>query len=144
MPDTNFSVKAESKTPTKTIVRTRNFKMIIDEPEDSGGTNEGANPVEYLLAAFSGCLNVTAHMIAKEMDIQLENLEINLEGDLNLANFEGKTLQGRPGYKEIRVELDADTDADQKTLNRWLANIKLRCPVYDNINNQTSVKFSVT
>jgi len=59
-----FSVKAESENPTKTIVEARGFKIIIDEPESLGGTNDGANPVEYVLGALAGCLNVVGHVVA--------------------------------------------------------------------------------
>lgn len=41
----NFSVKARSESATKTVVSARNFEIVIDEPEDLGGSNGGANPV---------------------------------------------------------------------------------------------------
>lgn len=33
-------------------VKVRNFSFKIDEPEALGGTDNGANPVEYVLAAL--------------------------------------------------------------------------------------------
>ena len=30
--------------------------MIVDEPVNQGGTNHGANPVEYMLAALQAAL----------------------------------------------------------------------------------------
>ncbi|MFW6035644.1 MAG: OsmC family protein [Halothermotrichaceae bacterium] len=138
-----FSVKAESKSPTKTVVKARNFEIVIDEPENLGGTDEGANPVEYVLGALSGCLNVVAHMVAKEMDFTFDNLKINLEGELNPARLYGKSTEERAGYKEIRVNISADTDADQETLDKWLAAVEDRCPVSDNLNNATPVKINL-
>lgn len=49
-----FKVSAKSENPTKTVVRARNFEMIIDEPKNMGGTDGGPNPVEYVLAALGG------------------------------------------------------------------------------------------
>ena len=49
-----FRAKAESLSPTKTVVKARGFDIIIDEPTEMGGTNEGANPVEYILASYAG------------------------------------------------------------------------------------------
>ena len=63
-----FSEQANSENDTKTVVRARDFKMIVDEPANLGGSDDDANPVEYILAAFCGCLNVVGHIIAKEMD----------------------------------------------------------------------------
>lgn len=139
MADMTFRAKAHSENPTKTVVRTRTFEMIIDEPTDLGGTNEGANPVEYVLAALAGCLNVMCHMVAREMNINLRGVEIQLAGKLNPDKLFGKETSDRAGYKEITVEISPDTDADRATLEKWLKVVESRCPVSDNLNNPTPV-----
>jgi len=139
MADISFSVKAHSENPTKTVVKARSFQMIIDEPADLGGTNDGANPVEYLLAALSGCLNVMCHVVARELNINLRGLEIELAGRLNPDKLFGKETSDRAGYKEIDVVINPDTDADRATLEKWLETVESRCPVSDNLNNPTPV-----
>jgi uncharacterized OsmC-like protein len=143
MPVVKFSAKAKNENRTKTVVETRGFKMTIDEPENLGGTNEGANPVEFMLAALAGCLNVVGHIVAKEMGFQLNGLEIELEGDLDPAKFMGKDTEERAGYKEIRVIIKPDTDTDAETLEKWARAIEIRCPVSDNISNTTPLKIVV-
>ncbi len=143
MATAKFKVNAKSENPTKTVVDVRGFKIIVDEPENLGGTNHGANPVEYVLAALSGCLNVVSHIVAKEMGFKLNGLEIDLEGDLDPAKFAGKKTTERAGYKQIRVVLRPDTDADSDTLDKWLEVVEQRCPVSDNLANQTPVLISV-
>jgi len=135
-----FSIKAHSENPTKTVVEARNFKIVVDEPKNLGGTDDGPNPVEYVLAAFAGCLNVVGHLVAKEMGFSLKGMEINMEGDLDPAKFMGKETEERAGYKEIRVSLKPDSDADEETLQKWLTSVKARCPVSDNLANATPVK----
>jgi len=56
-----FSVIAQSENATKTSVEAREFEMTVGEPEDAGGTNEGANPLEYMIGGQAGCLNATGH-----------------------------------------------------------------------------------
>ena len=143
MSDLTFSAKAQSENHTKTVVKARGFEMTIDEPEDLGGTNDGANPVEYILAALSGCLNVVGHLVAKEMGFEINDFELEIEGDLDPGKFSGKSETGRAGYKEIRVNIDVDTDADRSTLEKWLETIEERCPVSDNLANETPVKISL-
>lgn len=138
-----FSVNAKSESSTKTIVETRGFKMTIDEPESLGGTDDGANPVEYVLAALAGCLNVIGHMAAKEMGFKLDGVNFELDGDLDPSRFLGKSNAERAGYKEIRVNIKPNTDVDKETLDKWLTIIKDRCPVSDNIANSTPVKISL-
>lgn len=135
-----FSIKAHSENPTKTVVEARNFKIVVDEPKNLGGTDDGPNPVEYVLAAFAGCLNVVGHLVAQEMGFSLKGMEINMEGDLDPAKFMGKETEERAGYKEIRVSLKPDSDADEETLQKWMTSVKARCPVSDNLANATPVK----
>ncbi len=143
MPNATFKVTAQSENPTKTKVKARNFELIIDEPANLGGTNEGANPVEFVTAALAGCLNVAGNMIAKEMGFEIRDLSFEIEGDLDPAAFMGKTDKVRPGYKEIRVNVKMDTDADAETLKKWLQKVESRCPVSDNLANETPVKFNL-
>lgn len=138
-----FRAKAHSENPTKTIVKARSFEMVIDEPADLGGTNEGANPVEFLLAALAGCLNVMCHVVAKEMKIELRGVEITLSGPLNPDKLFGKATSERAGYKEINVKIAPDTDADKATLEKWIGAVESRCPVSDNLANPTPIHLSL-
>jgi len=139
-----FNATAKSENITKTVVKTNGFTIIIDEPERLGGTNDGANPVEYLLAAFAGCLNVVGNLVAREMGFTLNGLEINLEGDLDPSKFMGQPSDNRAGYKAIRVNLNPDTDADEATLKRWLEVIEDRCPVSDTLSHGTVVQLGIS
>jgi uncharacterized OsmC-like protein len=71
------------------------------------------------------------------MGFHLSGLEIALEGDLDPAKFAGKQTEERAGYKEIRVIMKPDTDADAETLEKWVNTVEQRCPVSDNISHTT-------
>lgn len=143
MADLKFRVKAHSENPTKTIVKARGFEIIVDEPADLGGTNHGANPVEYLLAAYAGCLNVMAHICAKELGFELRSIKIDLSGTLNPARLFGQSFDERAGYKEITVKMRPDCNADAETLSKWKDAILNRCPVGDNLKNATDIVVNV-
>jgi len=143
MSDLKFRVKAHSENPTKTIVKARGFEIVIDEPADLGGTNEGANPVEYILAAFCGCINVMAHVIAKEMNIELRSVKIKMAGELNPNRLFGTSYDDRAGYKGIQVAIEPDCDATEEELAKWLEAIEDRCPVSDNLRNITPVELKL-
>jgi uncharacterized OsmC-like protein len=136
-------VKAHSENQAKTIVKARQFEIVVDEPAELGGTDTGANPVEYVLAAFAGCINVMAHVIAKEMNFELRGVKIDISGDLNPARLFGLSYEDRAGYKQIEVRIKPDCDADAETLKKWKEAIENRCPVSDNLQNPTPVKIEV-
>ena len=139
MNDLKFKINAQSESAAKTIVKARNFEIVVDEPEALGGTDVAPNPVEYVLAAFAGCLNVMGHLVAKEMGFELKNLKIEMEGNLNPAKLFGKSDEERAGYKNIVVKLIPETEADESILEKWLHEVELRCPVSDNLQNITPV-----
>ena len=139
MADLKFRVHAHSENATKTIVKARGFEMIIDEPSELGGGNEGANPVEYALAAFSGCINVMGHVIANEMNMDLKSMNIDITGLLNPDKLFGKSMEERAGYKQINVKIKADSSASIEELEEWKQAISERCPVSDNLKNTTPV-----
>lgn len=143
MADLNFSLTGQNENPTKFVAKTRQFTITIDEPEALGGTNHAANPVEFLLAAYAGCLNVMGHIVAGELNFKLKSLRIELDGDLNPAKVFGQPTTDRPGYKEIRAKLIPEADADAETLENWLRIIESRCPVNDNLLNPTPVSVSL-
>ena len=88
----------------------------LDEPPVLLGKNEGANPVEYLLAALSGCLttSLVAHASAKGIEIQ--GIESRYEGDIDLRGFLGLSEAVPVGFRNIRVyfKIDAKVSAEQK------------------------------
>ena len=138
-----FSVSATGDTETKTTVSVRDFEFVVDEPADLGGTNEGPNPVEYLLGAWAGCLNVVAQKVCEEHDVDLAGLEIDVEGDLDPRKFMGMADEPRAGFQEIRVELAVDTDADDETLETIREEVEARCPVGDNIMDPTPADVTI-
>lgn len=140
MSDLNFKIIAQRESKAKTVVKARDFEITIDEPKGLGGTDTAANPVEYVLAALAGCLNVMGHLIAKEMDFELRDLKIEMEGNLNPTKLFGKGDEERAGYKTIVVKMMPECDASKETLEKWLHSIEERCPVCDNLRHTTNVE----
>lgn len=135
-----FSVQSVSQSPARTEVSTRGFRLIVDEPEALGGTNQAPNPVEYILAGYAGCLNVVTHLIAKELQIELPDLRIEIEGELNPDRLLGSSFSQRAGYQSLQVKLSTSRALDEKIKEKLINEIENRCPVYDNLANPTPVK----
>ncbi len=139
MGNLTFSVKARSESPARTRVTARTFTLVVDEPPALGGTDQGPNPVETVLAALTGCLNVVAHLVAKEQGLPLSDLEIEASGSLNPERFLNQPTSDRAGFKEIRVTLRFRTQANTDAVERWLREVESRCPVSDNLSHPTPV-----
>lgn len=87
-----------------------------DEPAALGGTDTAPNPVEQLLAALGNCLAVGYAANATARGIEIENLEIRIDGDLNLESFLGLT-PGHAGFNDIRARVKLDSPAPREELD---------------------------
>lgn len=108
-------------------------EVVIDEPEQLGGTDKGPNPVEYILAALGGCINVLVVSFAKNFDVELRGLQVHVEGDLDPDGFLGKNPNVRPGYEEIRYLVDIDSPSPTENVDALLAHVDKVCPVKDTL-----------
>jgi uncharacterized OsmC-like protein len=88
----------------------------LDEPPVLCGKNLGANPVEYLLAALSGCLTTSLVAHAAVKGIAIKSVESRYEGDLDLQGFLGLSEKVPVGYQNIRVyfKIEADISGSEK------------------------------
>jgi len=65
------------------IASARKFSDLhIDEPESFHGTDLGPSSVEYLLIGIGGCLGSTFIYCLQKQNIDVENLEIVINGQL--------------------------------------------------------------
>lgn len=107
--------------------------VIIDEPLSLGGTDKGPNPVEYVLAALGGCINVLVTTFAESFDVEIKDVQVHIEGDLDPDGFLGKNPNVRPGYEEIRYRVELDSPSPQEKINALLEHVDKICPVKDTL-----------
>lgn len=139
----NFSIQGSSVTSTLYKGTSRQFTFLVDEPNELGGEDLAANPVEYLLAAYAGCINVVINLIAKELDVQLNSIKINIDGDLDAARLLGHSTKERPGFQSLNVHIDFETNAPQERIDLLFNSLKQRCPVSDNLSNTTPIQYHI-
>ncbi len=141
----NVRIHGESENATKMQFQSGKFKIVIDEPKNMGGTNDGPSPVQVLLMALAGCLNVTGHEVARQRGLKLNKLRINIEGNMNACNFMGCSFDERAGFQKIKVWLKPDFKAATETeIESWAQETEARCPVTDNIKEATEINVSYT
>jgi uncharacterized OsmC-like protein len=78
------------------------FRLEGDEPPVLLGSNRGPNAVELVLQALGFCYAVGYVANAAARGIELDRMEYEVEGDIDVGRFLG--LDGpRPGFTQIRV-----------------------------------------
>ena len=111
----------------------------LDEPPVLCGENLGANPVEYLLVALSGCLttSLVAHAAAK--GIALKKVSSRYEGDLDLRGFLGLSEEVPVGFQTIRVYFTIDAAIPEAQKEELVKMAQKYSPVFNTITKATPV-----
>lgn len=115
------------------------FHMDADEPAVLLGDDNGANPVEFVLAGLSGCMTTTLAYHAAGRGLNLESIESEYEGDIDLQGLLDLDPHVRPGYREIRVKFKVKGDADVATIQELLR----KSPVFDTLSQPVRIKVQV-
>jgi uncharacterized OsmC-like protein len=111
----------------------------IDEPPVLCGQDLGANPVEYLLVALSGCLTTTLVAHAAVHGIEVKKVESRYEGDLDLRGFLGLSENVDVGYKNIRVYFKIDGDLSEEQKEALIRMAQKHSPVFNSISKPIPV-----
>ena len=140
-----IKVRGESETSTRINLKSGNKQMIIDEPGQMGGTDMGPTPVQVLLFALAGCLNVTGNFVAREMELPLEKMNIEIEGSLNPCKFMGISEKDRSGFISIDITIKPifSMEIDKEKIQKWIKETERRCPVTDNIQYSTHINIKI-
>lgn len=115
------------------------FKFQAGEPELLAGKDEGANPVEFLLSALSGCMTTTIAYYAALNGEKIEKMESTYEGDLNLQGLLGLGENVRPGYQNIRVVFKINSSAPKEHFEKYYH----FSPVYDVVSKSVPVDVKI-
>ncbi|MEN8212995.1 MAG: OsmC family protein [Pseudomonadota bacterium] len=94
------------------IAHKQQFELHADEPPILAGNDGGANPVEHLLNALAACVTTSMVAHAAVRGIQIEELESELEGDIDLQGFLGLSDDVPRGFTNIRVNFRVKADVD--------------------------------
>jgi len=127
----------------------REFKIQFDEPEMLCGTNTAANPVEVVLQAYGACLTIGYAMNAAVRGIKLEDIQIELEGEIDLPGFlgleppESLNMDKLPGYKTINVKVKIKADADADTIKALHEHVVSTSPVGITLARPVDIKTEI-
>ena len=114
--------------------------MHADEPPILAGNDDGANPVEHVLDALAECVTTSMVAHAAVRGIQIEELESELEGDIDLRGFLGLDPDVPKGYTDIRVKFKVKTEPENLEKLKSLAAFS---PVFNTLTRGARVNIEV-
>lgn len=134
--------RAETKLESDTLctAKIRDFPTFnIDEPPELGGQDAAPNPVEMVLAALGTCQEIMYSAYASVMDIQLDSVEVDLKGYLDLKGLFGMDKDTPAGFNRISFETRLKSPASEEQLLQLIETVENHCPVLDILKRPQSV-----
>jgi putative redox protein len=100
-------------------VEIREHRLIVDEPEATGGGDQGPSPTELLAASLASCTAITIEMYADRKDWDLGEVVVT-------ADFTEATADSAAKFK---VDIQSPAQLTDEQRDRILT-IAHKCPVH--------------
>jgi putative redox protein len=125
----------------RAIATARGHHLIVDSPPPLGGPNEELNPLDLLLAALATCGTFVIETAARERNISLRSVALDVAGDFDPRGVKG--IEGiNPMITEFRVKVSIE-GATQVQKIALVEQFKVRCPVYTTLSRATAINFEI-
>lgn len=124
-------VSAGLREGLRTQVALRKHTVVVDEPRSLGGTDEGPNPVELVLAALATCQVITYRVWASKLGVELDEVRVEVEGDLDLRGFYGVEPGVRAGFSQVRLLVRLCGPEGDDAYRALADAVDAHCPVLD-------------
>jgi putative redox protein len=106
-------------------VEIRDHRLIIDEPEDEGGSNAGPRPTELLAASLATCTAITIEMYAGRKEWELGQVEVAVDYTT--------PSRGEAARFEVKVTIPEQLSDEQR---ERILEIAGKCPVHRTLTAQ--------
>jgi len=103
-------------------------RLVIDEPTEAGGGDQGPSPTRTLAAALASCTAITTEMYADRKGLELGDLEVDVEMEYDES--------GVPRSFLVTLHLPRALSEDQPERLRQIAG---RCPVHRALSGEREV-----
>lgn len=113
--------------------------LIADEPKDSGGTDLGPSPYDYLLSALGTCTAMTLRMYADHKKIDLKEVRVKLTHEKVHAQDGENSDKKQNKIDRIarKVILEGDLTDEQR---KRLIEIADKCPVHKTLEGKPKIE----
>jgi putative redox protein len=109
-------------------VEIREHRLIADEPEAKGGTDQGPAPSELLAASLASCTAITIEMYAGRKEWGLGTVEVSVD-------YDEATADDPPTF-DVTITLGAELSEENRDR---LLTIAGKCPVHKALKSQEVV-----
>ena len=138
-----YRVSGEGQGSVASEIRAGKHSFLVDEPAALAGDDLAASPVEFALGALISCQIVVYRLYAQALGIQVDDIDIQAEGDLDARRLFGIDETVRAGFTAVRLAITLTGPEPEERYQELRAAVDAHCPVLDLFANPTPVSVSV-
>lgn len=123
-------------------------------PTDAGEVQAGLHPAtggdgskacsgDMLLEALVACAGVTLNSVATAMSIDIEEGKVKAEGVLDFRGTLGVSREAPVGFKEIDLQFELTTDADEEKVAKLIELTERYCVIYQTLKSSPELNTSL-
>ena len=132
---TGLRVEAMMESPQRVLIRSCDRpqsvqSMRLDMPEILGGTNKGLMPLEALIGAYAGSLNLVGNFVAKTMEFDLRDWNFTVWAEFDPRGIYGLAKVPK-ALRVLHVDVRVTTPESPKRLAQLRKTTTERCPVHN-------------
>jgi uncharacterized OsmC-like protein len=106
----------------------------------TGGSGSFACSGDMLLEALVACAGVTLNAVATSLGIPVRGGTVRAEGELDFRGTLAVSKETPVGFKNIRLILDLDTDADAEQIATLTRLTERYCVIYQTLKNPPALE----
>lgn len=130
-----FSATATLIDKLKVECSSRYFSILLNEPSNLNDKNGGMTPLEALLSSIGACKCIVAKSFAKRQKIDLIDIQIKMDGEIDIDGFNGINKEAKMGFYKISSKYYIQANNSDEEIENFVQFIERTCPVLDTIIN---------
>lgn len=103
-------------------------RISVDTYKAFGGQDSAPSPLAYALSSLTGCMQITAGIVAHDLQLTLGRFDFDLS-----AIFDPEVLargsEGNPNFTAVSIDVRVETDADPEQFRSLTRETDRRCPI---------------
>lgn len=119
------------------------YHIKADEPAELLGEGSAPNPQMMLQAAINSCMLNTFVAAASVMGVELENLEFESKGELDLRGFLGIDESVDAGYSQLDLTIRVRGDGTREQYEKMYELVQKQSPNYFNTTHPVALKAEI-
>ncbi len=123
-----FNVSGGHTSATQSVATARGKSVVIDEPIQRGGTDEGPMPVEYVFMGLLGCTHVISNKLATANGIAFTSMDIDITVKMDSHGTRLINPIDVP-FPEVTLKIHADYEGPREGALQVVEKLRHHCAV---------------